>query len=266
MRLTQHILGKYYAATALAQFMRHLANWRAVWQAYRTNSEIPGFEFRSGLVLAHGAEDDPIACLREIFVDRVYTGRRFYTPRQDHTVIDIGANVGLFAHYLASRCGAVRIHCFEPGAEARRKLVQNLNANALQDVISVHPVAVSDRRGSAHLHRAQNSAHRSLFASEYVDADLGDDVETVTLDDAVAMTNAGRIDLLKIDAEGAEVEIVEGAAPPTWASIDRVAFEFHEEFRPGSRERVCRTLAQHGFRHFRKVGRHSDFAVIRASR
>ena len=76
------------------------------------------------------------------------------------------------------------------------------------------------------------------------------------------------IALLKIDTEGAEIEIVEGASQEVWPKIDRVVFEFHDPFRPGSRDRVCRVLEANGLRRFRNITSPANpgFGVVQASR
>ena len=200
---------------------------------------------------------------------RCYVSGGFYNPRPGDTVLDVGANIGFFAHFLAFRCAATRIHSFEPGSEARRLLLQNRETNRLEETITVHPVAIFDRSDVIQLHSANNTAQRSVFSNEFIDINqAAEEVKTVTLDEAVKLSGADRIALLKIDTEGAEIEIVEGASQEVWPKIDRVAFEFHDHFRPGSRERVCRVLKANGFRRFRNIASPADagFGVVQAGR
>ena len=51
---------------------------------------------------------------------------------------------------------------------------------------------------------------------------------------ALRRSGAERVALLKVDVEGAEIEIVEAAGAAVWARIDRVVLEFHDRIRPGS--------------------------------
>jgi hypothetical protein len=71
-------------------------------------------------------------------------------------------------------------------------------------------------------------------------------VPTVSLDHAITRTGAGQI-ALKIDAEGAEVEMLESAAQATLAAIDEVALEYHDSIVPDARERCQAVLTQAGF-------------------
>ncbi len=269
MKSAKLILGKYHALKSLLEFVRFFDNWREIWSAYRRSATIPELRFRNDLVLFHGATDDPIVLFREIFVDRCYVSGGFYNPRPGDTVLDVGANIGFFAHFLASRCAAIRIHSFEPGSDARQLLLRNRETNRLEETITVHPVAISDRTDGIKLHRANNTGHRSVFATEFIDISQdAEEVKSVTLDDAVKLSGANRIALLKIDTEGAETEIVEGASQEVWPKIDRVVFEFHDPFRPGSRDRVCRVLEANGFRRFRNITSPGNpgFGVVQACR
>src|SRR5262249_32277270 len=135
MRLRDHLRGKLYAARTLAQFASMLENWRAVWDAYRGKAPIPPLRLRGGITLYHEPGDDTFALFREIFLDHCYTRAGFYRPRPADTVIDLGANVGFFALYLQWRARGIRIHCFEPAVETRRRLGHNIEANHLTESV-----------------------------------------------------------------------------------------------------------------------------------
>jgi hypothetical protein len=73
---------------------------------------------------------------------------------------------------------------------------------------------------------------------------------------------------LKVDVEGAEIEILEGVDAETLAKLRRVVVEFHDLFRPGCRERVTRVLAENGFAPIETVvdGKDPGLGLIRARR
>jgi FkbM family methyltransferase len=243
--VTSRLMGKWNAARSLWEFVLTFRNWADVWAAYRTSAPLPPLELRNGIVLHHGPGDDAIHLFREIFVHDSYLGNGFYHPRPADTIVDIGANIGAFALLIESRARGARVHCFEPGPETRGLLERNISANGLQEYVAVHPFAVSDRRGAVELMRTDLTMHRSIFPNGYASGE-SDRVETLPLSEALDLAG-DRIDLLKIDVEGAEIEIVEGMAPADWGRVERAVIEYHDFFRPGCRERVERVLAGAGF-------------------
>src|SRR5260370_11211933 len=75
-------------------------------------------------------------------------------------------------------------------------------------------------------------------------------VSTVSLDDVVARCTEGEaIRLLKIDTEGAEGEILEGATSSTLSRINQMAVEHHDNLVPQLRKRCCVVLERAGFQY-----------------
>jgi 31-O-methyltransferase len=246
--IAHKIQGKLNAVGTLAEFMRYLRNWRPCFEAYRKNAQLPPLELRGGLTIHHTSSDDLVNLFREIFVDRCYTKPDFYSPKPGDVVIDLGANIGIFAIFLQWIAPGIRVHSFEPGGETRRRLEENIRSNGLEGAVTVHPFAISDGPKILQLKTAPLAAQRSLFASEFTTGEQdGESVECISLDQAVAMTGADRINLLKIDVEGAEIEVVNGASPATWERIDRITGEYHDRIRPGCRDRVFEVLKANGF-------------------
>ena len=267
LRLYRQFLGKLRAARTLAQFIVSFRNWREVWSAYRKRVPLPPFALRNGLSLHHGPADDPILLIREIYLDRVYTRGGFYRPKLTDTVLDLGANIGFYALWLQGQALGIRVHSFEPASENRERLVQNVRVNGLEEYISVYPFAVSDGLKLVNLHRAESSGHRSLFDRATTLEGI-EEVEAVDLAFAVKQTGAALIDMLKIDVEGSEIEIVEGAGAEVWQKIKRVVVEYHDLFRPGCRQRVEEVLKREGFARIETIPELgvSGLGLIRASR
>ncbi len=88
------------------------------------------------------------------------------------TVLDVGANEGLYTLFSAKRVGATgRVVAFEPSSRERRKLQQNVARNRLGNV-TVVPVAIGSSEGTAALQIASgvHSGHNTLGALVYEDA------------------------------------------------------------------------------------------------
>src|ERR1700733_12238992 len=105
-------------------------NWREIWDAYQQGSQFPTFHLRTGHSIVNVPGDAAGAVFYEIFVLQVYTGDGFYIPQATDIVIDVGANIGIFALFLSIRSPGVRVFCFEPSNDTRKRLVRNVDENA----------------------------------------------------------------------------------------------------------------------------------------
>lgn len=129
---------------------------------------------------------------------------------------DVGANFGQFALMAGRRVGeAGQVHAFEPSGEMVRQARANVELNGLDHVVVNH-VAVSDRPGTLALkvcapgQESFNSLGTPMRGADQVAAT--ETVRAITLDDYAAEHGIERVDLIKIDVEGAELAVVRGAA------------------------------------------------------
>jgi FkbM family methyltransferase len=265
MTMRDFLGGKYQALAWFSSFIRHLENWQDVWSAFRNGRPLPPLVLRTGLVLAGGPKDDLAGLFREIFVWRCYT-RDFYSPRPGDTVLDVGANIGVFTVFLRWLAPGVRVHAFEPIAHTREQLEANVRANDLADLVTVHPVAVAAGSGTITLHLGGTNGHSSVIAGQF--SRQAETVACIDLATALQLAGAGPIQLLKIDTEGSEVEILEGIGPAVLGQVERVVVEYHGLARPGSREVVTRALHASGFNHVEELPDLPDgeLGLIRARR
>ena len=132
--------------------------------------------------------------------------------RPGNCFVDIGANLGL--HTLAAAHamqGNGRIIAFEPFEQTKELLEKSIWINGFAKMTDVRQLAVSDKVGTRTFYLGKTSGHHSLFPLEQttVDAIPSVEVQTITLDQAIEK-NVG-VDLIKIDAEGSELDIIKGA-------------------------------------------------------
>jgi len=265
--LRERIAGKWNALRTLMLFQRYLANWREIWTAYHRMQRVPPLQLRGGLTISFGPEDDPIVLLWEIFGSRVYDCEGFYTPQAGDTVIDIGANIGMFAIYLEWIVRGVTIHCFEPGHETFRQLQRNIEINWLGNLVHPYNCAIADRDGTATLAPGQ-SLVRALVPRGQTARSPGEKVRTIDMNSAFEVAGVKEVDLLKIDVEGSEVEIMHGAQAGAWQKVRRVVAEVHENVRPGAHQAVTSELIKAGFRIIREfdLPSHAGPTILHASR
>lgn len=141
------------------------------------------------------------------FEDEIDFLRRLIKPGQH--VIDIGANYGVYTLSLAKLVGPTgAVWAFEPASTTADYLAQGIATNNFTQVV-LERSAVSSRTGTATLSLNDNSELNSLTPTS--DSDKTETVRVVTLDQCLHDYGWRNITLLKIDAEGEEVNIIEGA-------------------------------------------------------
>jgi FkbM family methyltransferase len=126
-------------------------------------------------------------------------------------------------------------------------LTENVARNGLEDTIRVYPDALLDREATVPLRLTALSGNRSLFARADASAEAAELVHSVPLGGALDLCGAPALALLKLDVEGAELEILEGASDATLARVARVVLEYHDFIRAGCCARVKQRLARAGF-------------------
>lgn len=131
------------------------------------------------------------------------------------TILDIGANIGFFAIAARSFFPSATIHCYEPNP----KILPYLEKNAAAAGARVFPEAVGAGSGTVFLEeRGDSNQARTAGAT------TGLAVPQVGLATAVERLN-GKIDLAKIDCEGAEWDMFEDPEP--WKAIRHLRMEYH---------------------------------------
>jgi FkbM family methyltransferase len=153
------------------------------------------------------------------YVDARYEPNEMYAMSKligpGMVVVDVGANEGIFTLMAAKLVGGTgAVVAFEPSPRDRDRLVANLSANALTNV-RVHPEALGRAAGKALLQvaGAEHPGHNTIGGFAYSDTAKAYSVEVdvKTLDDIAAAENLTRLDLLKIDVEGSETAVLQGA-------------------------------------------------------
>ena len=134
------------------------------------------------------------------------------------TVVDVGANIGVYAKFFAKIVGKEgRVFAFEPDPVNARHL------SALTrkcPVIEVLPYAAGDSTGTLSLYQSKgfNFDHR-MFAAPGDSSSVV--VDVVRIDD-VSVLNEPRVSLFKIDVQGAELAVLRGATETLRRNADAV--------------------------------------------
>jgi FkbM family methyltransferase len=130
--------------------------------------------------------------------------------RRGTTFIDVGANVGLHTVVAADLVGAAgTVIAFEPGSTMRARVQQNLRLNGLLNV-DLRPYALGRARGSADLYVLDETNDGESTLAKPKGQCRSESVEIRTMDDELSNVNGDCV--VKIDVEGAEMEVLLGAA------------------------------------------------------
>ncbi len=214
--------------------MLELPDGTAVAHVNRAETEFSyGEIFERGSCLAHGIELGEHAC-----------------------VFDVGANIGMFALLVARRAPGARIFAFEPMPAVNAALTLNAEIHGLDAV--VFDCALGAENGSTTF---TYFPHITIISGHDVDPDAGAAVleeviagagggadhsdeavaelvrdrlehETVpcavrTVSDVIREHEVEHIDLLKVDVEGAELDVLAGVDARDWPKIQQVFVEVH---------------------------------------
>lgn len=241
----------------------------------------------------------------EIFVDEVYL-RGGIVLRSNAVVFDVGANIGMFSLFIGARCPSAHVYAFEPVPEMFAKLQQNIDARGL--TVRSFNCGLSDRDQEISFYYYPNdtimSCRRDYINWEneveliklyvenerkygppgrgehlaQVEALAAKDFEFIecqcqlrTMSAVIDEVGVPVIDLLKIDAQRAEYDVLQGIAARHWPLIQQITMEVHDEPASpteGRVEQVTALLEGQGFRvsvaveeMLRGTGRYAVYAV-----
>ena len=134
--------------------------------------------------------------------------------RPGGVALDIGANIGMFSVTMGRLCDSALIFSFEPAQKTYERLLRNLRRNALANVVAEHR-AMGKQAGMVRLAVDPKSSAISRIALDHEGEERGRTFEVVpctTIDDFCAERGIEALDFVKIDVEGAEPQVLAGAA------------------------------------------------------
>jgi FkbM family methyltransferase len=140
-----------------------------------------------------------------------------HLARGAKTVLDVGANSGLYAILAAVAEPSANVISFEPFPPAEHWLTKNLKLNRLTDRVKIVPAAVGASPGTAELYIPAKKFGETLETSASLDKNFRSQhsqilkVQTLTLDDYIKTANVDRVSILRADVEGVEHLVLAGA-------------------------------------------------------
>jgi len=139
-------------------------------------------------------------------------------------ILDVGFNEGSFAREALAQRPQARVIGFEPARSMQKEFAARF---AREPRVELVPIALSDRRSEMDFYDSADGS--STLASGRQHTAEGYRVTSTTLDDFTDERGISRIDLLKIDVEGYDLHVLEGAERLLRRqSIDIFSFEYNE--------------------------------------
>lgn len=173
---------------------------------------------------------------------------------EDSVVVDIGANIGYYSLVAAAKARAGKVFAFEPHRGSFRQLQDNIQLNGLTNIEPV-PFAVTRSAGttSLFLAPADNSGMTSLQRGGGPDWNT-QPITTLSLDTWAEERNINRIDLIKMDIEGSELEALNGMTTVLQQKRPAILIEIADVLlrrHGGCKEDVYALMKKFGYRPFR---------------
>jgi FkbM family methyltransferase len=167
-------------------------------------------------------------------------------------IVDAGANIGLTSLYFARKHPTARIIAIEPEASnlelLRRNTQSEPNITVIAGALWPHKTLLSMQ---------DETAEKWAFSVSEARADAPG-IEAYTIPDILAGVGAQRIDLLKIDIEGAEKELFSSGWEEWLPRVGRIAIELHDRLVPGCSMAFYRAVLT---REFRQMSAGGNLAV-----
>jgi len=174
------------------------------------------------------AEQSELSPYVEVCCNHIYEINNRFIPQSDNIVFDIGGHIGFFTISQAKRVHRGRIFVFEPNPDAFQRLLKNIRVNELKNIYSFNK-AVTSRKGGVTLRFARGSSEAATIMAEGTanDYDKEMKIETVSLDQVVKDYQISKIHLMKIDVEGAEIEVLKSGFQKALPLTEKIVIEAH---------------------------------------
>jgi FkbM family methyltransferase len=189
-----------------------------------------------------------------LFLSREEGVKRHLVMKENEIFVDVGANVGSYSLMVASehRGRVIRVIAIEAHPGNYKALMRNILCNNFEEIVKPINKVVSNHKGVVSIYERSHDGTRvdselySMCNDKYLDTSnilhpggKSLEVECDTLDN---MLDNYKVDVMKIDVEGAEILALEGGSK-TMEKLRKIVVEIHGD----NLESVKRLLEKNGF-------------------
>lgn len=212
------------------------------------------FRLSNGLLLTAPREVPFREMFSEIIGTRCYLPSAQFRIKPGDTVLDVGANVGLFSIWAAWNIPSARILAFEAASDNFLALADNVRNNHITNISAYHYAVADGRNKHVTLYRGFHGGIHSI-RPEYRNWNSSsgrprrtERVRVITLEQIFSRFKISHADLLKLDCEGAEYDILLSAPARTISRIRKIVGEYHDLSAKRHGGVLKEFLAANGFR------------------
>ena len=218
------------------------------------------FETKSGIKLKIRTRTTDLMALTNVWLTREYLDDDFNIEADD-VVLDIGGHIGLFALFASQFCKKGKIFCFEPVKENYNILLENLELNAVKNIVPFN-LAVYDDSKKVKMYLNDDDAGHSVMlpSSKSIQTD------SISLKKIFDDNKIEQCDFAKIDCEGSEYGIIDALPPEYLKRINKMAIEYHfADSKPELVNNLILKIENADF-HVRKKSHYNDMGFLYARR
>jgi FkbM family methyltransferase len=236
--LGKYVHEKVMAAIPAAEGLFAVTVNRKPYSARLISLSVPDSDYEVALRL----NSSDIPTFDQIFGSYEYESPNL--PQAAGSIVDLGANIGLAAVFFGLKYPQAQILAVEP--EASNFALMAANTAALGARIRAEHAAVWVHDGQINLQTDAEDGS-SLGAWGVRTSDSLDNAKAVTkcfrLDTLLDKAGFGTVDILKVDIEGAELQVFSEGAAKWLTRIGMIIIETHDRFQPGSEQAVRQAIA-----------------------
>ena len=246
MRFLRRVI--YYSRSAW-KILRHFTGWLPVFFSISRNSDSKQrtIQLRKSNLqfIVRSAMD--IWSIKETFLDEFYTN--YGVPIQDGwTVVDIGAGIGDFSIYAAYGHPDAKIYAFDPFPGSHELLIRNLKLNSIENVTPLQRAFWhSDSELSLEGTFGEPLQISSRSTPSEGEPGSGKLVHAVALGTILDRFGIEKVDLIKLDCEGAEYDILLEAPTAVFGKIERITMEYHDLDSDQNNQTLIQFLKEKGY-------------------
>lgn len=170
----------------------------------------------------------------------VFVRHHYPVLPSDRTIVDIGANIGVFTLYAARSAPSAAIVAVEPFPDTCERMREMLRVNHLEERVTVVNAAITGAPGVVWMDVSEGipSQYRSVVSDvprqlnrEHklnAEPDGGVPVTTTTLGNLLSMRDLAQVDLIKMNIHGNEYEVLLSSPAKVLRQFGRIALQYHE--------------------------------------